>query len=225
MLISDSHKFVFLHNPKTAGTSARSALRKYDSTDEKFWRTFDSRLRLRDMAHMPMAELKCFFPDEFEKVSRYFTFGFVRDPLARFVSGFNETHKSLYKDFAAGLSSIDVYRDELRKYTGKVISKPDAVCPYVHVVPQHQIYCIGEDCHANLVIKIEDPLKSRELLVAAIGRPGEELFLNLVDVNRRKNVKSLNHPITDLLDRRQFEALVQYYRRDFEQFGYAAPVD
>lgn len=63
-----------------------------------FWRNHVPELkRHSDMAHLSSTSLKKFFPAEFDKIKSYFSFGFVRHPIDRFFSGFNETHKPLWK--------------------------------------------------------------------------------------------------------------------------------
>jgi hypothetical protein len=223
MLISDLHRFVFLHNPKAAGTSVRSVLEKYDSTAGKFWRNFDDRVRLRDMAHMPMESVREFFPTEFEKLSLYFVFGFVREPLARYISGFNEINKQIYLGLSSGQISIENYRERLKRHTDKLLSKPCELCPFVHCIPQHLIYCIGDECHADLIMKIEDPLQFKQSLIGGIGDPAEVLFSNLLDPARRRNVKKLDYQLNELLCKDQFDALVSYYSRDFKDLGYEVP--
>ncbi|WP_310673180.1 hypothetical protein [Burkholderia multivorans] len=75
MLYSDSLKFVFLHNPKSAGSSVRKALEPYDDSNGRYWHCTYSyqHARLVDQAHICAAELAEHGLQE--KVSNYFTFG------------------------------------------------------------------------------------------------------------------------------------------------------
>ncbi|MBI2295663.1 MAG: sulfotransferase family 2 domain-containing protein, partial [Betaproteobacteria bacterium] len=86
MVLSDTRKFLFIHIPKTAGTSIQHVLEPYGVTDflaysrgiERYLsvkRQFPAHLRYADAAAMLTVDL-----------SRFFKFTFVRNPWDRYVS-------------------------------------------------------------------------------------------------------------------------------------------
>ena len=91
MIVSDTHKFVFHHVPKTGGTSITAALAPYCNLwngtfpKEKFgWQV---EFHQRGM-HTPLKEI--------ENLSDYFSIAFVRNPFEVITSAWNPEQ---YKDF------------------------------------------------------------------------------------------------------------------------------
>jgi len=75
LLISHSHRFVFIHVPKVAGTSIQKALEPYAEKGEKYG--------LPD--HAKLSDLEAYLPHVFKD---YFKFAFVRNPWDYEVSMF-----------------------------------------------------------------------------------------------------------------------------------------
>src|SRR5688572_2096530 len=88
MLISDSHRFIFIHNHKVAGSSVARSLSKYvDKKNRvKTWHQILKRLKLVSSHypsphpwHITAKDLRTRMNDKV-KFDSYFKFGFVRDP-------------------------------------------------------------------------------------------------------------------------------------------------
>ena len=88
MIVSRKRRFVFLHNPKVAGTSFRSEIAQYDDFGRMFWgEEVDPYLNVMvDLAHLRAWELPCVVPDLFFDLANYRTLVFVRNPMRRFLS-------------------------------------------------------------------------------------------------------------------------------------------
>ena len=87
MIISDEHRFAFIHIPKCGGSSVSSQLRGIDSYHGKF--SADGpheHLGYIYFCHLPLQTLRDHFPEEFHKVTEYDSVAFVREPHARFAS-------------------------------------------------------------------------------------------------------------------------------------------
>lgn len=89
MIISNTNKWVFIHNPKVAGSSVRRLLLPYNESPLELWhqRHVPELQRIVDMSHLS--------PEEFDivtehKCQNYFKFGFVRDPYSRLLSALKE---------------------------------------------------------------------------------------------------------------------------------------
>ncbi len=87
MIISHAKKFVFIHNPKSAGTSIRKALQKYHDDPKEYWHhEFIPLLnRVVDLAHLDVHEISQVRPD----LKDYTFFTVVRDPVERTVSAYS----------------------------------------------------------------------------------------------------------------------------------------
>ncbi len=87
MIISDQHRFAFVHVPKCGGSSVRVQLKRFDKYGGRFSRkTFHPELGFIDLSHLPLETLRDHFPEAFEEVRSYRSFAFVREPEARFFS-------------------------------------------------------------------------------------------------------------------------------------------
>ena len=87
MIISDSERFVFIHNPKAGGMTFRTALAWYDTRDNYFfeWKTVPGTNRVLDMAHITLFQIFKLYPSVAFEIREYFRFGFVRNPYYRFL--------------------------------------------------------------------------------------------------------------------------------------------
>lgn len=97
MIISDRHRFVFVHIPKCAGTVVRRILAHLDDTGGAHTNRVDEHPDLGriDYVHIPLAVLRDRFPAEYEKVREYESYALVRDPFARFPSSLSQ-HLKMY---------------------------------------------------------------------------------------------------------------------------------
>ena len=95
MIISHRHRFIFFHNPKTAGMSLRAVLAPHhdDPTplEGMFQRPpFEYKL---DFAHLRLWEISVLLPSVLAAASTYRSLIFVRDPYQRFVSAMDQHFK------------------------------------------------------------------------------------------------------------------------------------
>lgn len=91
MVVSDQHKFCFLHIPKCGGVTIRNALYPYDVYKNYFFyrRELQQGITI-DLAHLTPYFLQLYFPEKFETVKSYTKFCLVRNPRSRFVSSFKQ---------------------------------------------------------------------------------------------------------------------------------------
>ncbi len=88
MIVSLERKFVFIHNPKAAGTSFRKAIESHHDYHRKFWGLVtDPFLQTQvDLAHLRSWELSIVAPSLFERLPTLRSLVFVRHPGRRFIS-------------------------------------------------------------------------------------------------------------------------------------------
>lgn len=89
MIVNNTNKWVFIHNPKVAGSSVRKTLLPYNESHMELWhqRYIPELQRIVDMSHLSSEEFEVVTSDRYRS---YFKFGFVRDPYARLMSALKE---------------------------------------------------------------------------------------------------------------------------------------
>ena len=126
MIISDKHKFCFIHIPKCAGTTLRNVLQEYDNTAGSFTNRVDR--------HLPLFVLEEHFSAEYEKVCAYQSFAIVRDPFSRFRSSVSQRINRHGKKSIGSMNkvelkeAIDTTIKFLSSYSEKKVLPPD----YIH---------------------------------------------------------------------------------------------
>jgi len=93
MIVSRRHGFVFMHNPKVAGSSVRATLEPWRDPDVDLFETDPdpaSPLHRVDRAHIGIAEFARHYPALWDEVRGLAFFVLYRDPFARFLSSVNE---------------------------------------------------------------------------------------------------------------------------------------
>ncbi|MBV9330979.1 MAG: sulfotransferase family 2 domain-containing protein [Alphaproteobacteria bacterium] len=219
MIISDSRRFVFLHNPKAAGTSIRRALQPYDSRSNFYWKTCRSEVlgRELDKAHMAAEDFRAQFPSDFALLADYFVFMFVRNPYDRAVSAYNETVERR-------LSVITTPRT-MRKYIEAlnrfILEKctPEAIrydFALRFFIPQEAICVADGKSVADYIGRFEDMEGSLDRIASLAGLP-DTAFGKL----RRANARNRSFQYEDLLSGDTVAHINAVYRGDFERFGYA----
>ena len=121
MIISHAKRFVFLHNPKCAGTSFREALRPYHDDPENFWyRRYQPYFGCEiDLAHMRLWELNALYPRIFDAMGQYETLVLVRNPYERFISALAQHLTAFHQN----LDYYSVDKEVLRGYAERFIDQ------------------------------------------------------------------------------------------------------
>ncbi len=107
MIVSLERKFVFIHNPKAAGTSFRIAIESHHDHHRRFWGlATDPFLHTQvDLAHLRTWELAIVAPTLFERLPELRSLVFVRHPVRRFISACFEYFRNFQKD--ANFAALD----------------------------------------------------------------------------------------------------------------------
>lgn len=219
VIISDRKQFVFLHNPKSAGTSIRRALLKFDDRDDFYWKHHVSRAlgRKLDKAHMAADDFRQEFPADFELLGKYFVFMFVRDPYDRAVSAYNEmAERSLGIATTPGAMARHLRRmnDFLSERCTEDSIRYDFDLRFF--VPQHAMCFQGGACLADYIGRFED-LDEGLSKVTELAKLPDNAFAGLAKANRRNR----DFQAIDLLTPESIARINMLYERDFTEFGYA----
>jgi len=87
MIISHKHKFIFVHIPKTAGTSIKFAMKKGNIANDI---VPNDEIDSDDYHHVTWRKIKRRFPEEW---ANYYKFAFVRNPYDHLVSAYEYNYK------------------------------------------------------------------------------------------------------------------------------------
>ena len=209
MVYSDSLKFVFLHNPKSAGTSIRKALEPYDDSNGRYWHCTYSHqhARLVDQAHICASELAEY--GLLDKVSSYFTFGFVRDPYTRFLSAWDE-HR-----FQHRLSDQTDINEWIHTHLTPANIRYD--WRYIHFCPQHFFFYSGRKSVADFIGRFEHLDDSWFAIQKLLGC---SIPLGAANIKGGTAARSLDSLSVDSI-----RLINELYDRDFSLFGYPKYVD
>ncbi len=220
MIISETRAFVFIHNPKCGGTTARSALMKFDTTKNFFWLYHDVNELKIDKAHMPMYLFRRLFTDYFKLLESSFVFMMVREPYQRTISAFNETHRDLLEAIAKSddkQQATNAYKNALNGFIGQI--RPQDISgwhfKFRHFVRQYDMAYIGAKNMTDLIIKLETWPAGLDKLAAF----DPELRKALLNAHNH-NVNEVSVDPMVLLTPASIKKINEIYRDDFLVFDY-----
>jgi len=216
MIISERSSFIFIHNPKCAGTSVRLALSDYDTTGGAFWAHDDWNGRPIFNAHMPLFMFRSRYPQYFALMSTYLSFMFVRHPYERTVSAFNELHRELSPK-SGDPASEAAYTAALNKFICKISETSLYRNPgrYRHFLRQSDFAYIGAKCHADVIMKVEEwphCLKKLGVFLPAVA--------DAMRSAEKHNVRPLARQHRSFLTPGAIKVINDIYAHDFDLFGY-----
>jgi hypothetical protein len=218
MIISDDQKFIFIHNPKCAGTTVRKSLKVYNSRGEAYWMFDHLEGKKIDKAHMPLSVFMRYSFEDFRLLESYFTFGFVRNPYRRFISAFNETHKTLWSVSSDPDGGGEKYRAKINEFALSL--KGDRLTgmhfQFRHCVVQNTMFYLSGKCYADLVLKLENlstEVQKLKILCPPVYQVAEQWGAHL-------NQKPMTQKVSDILNSESLKILQEVYRDDFVLFDY-----
>jgi len=216
MIISERSNFIFIHNPKCAGTSVRLALAEYDTTGGAFWAPDEWNGHPIFNAHMPLFMFRSRYPQYFELMSTYLSFMFVRHPYERAVSAFNELHRELSPK-SDDPASEAAYVAALNKFICNIKETSLYRQPgrYRHFLRQSDFAYLGTKCHADVIMRIEEwphCLTKLEVFLPTIA--------DAIRSSEKHNVRPLARQHRSFLKPAAIEVINKIYKNDFDLFGY-----
>ncbi len=207
IMISDRFQCIFVHIPKTGGTSVENLIWPLPwsrRTREMLWMHIDSNnYQTGGLQHLRAVHIR----EEVgaEKFARYFRFSFVRNPWDRAVSQFSylrQRRPDLQQ--LLGLEGASDFNEYLSR-----ISEVD----HVQWAPQLPFLC--DDDGSNLV----DFIGRYERLEA----DAQDIFdrLGIAATSIPHEMKSEHGPYRDYYDHDSRFSIARLYRADIEAFGYS----
>lgn len=186
MIINHEKKFIFTSVPKTGSTSIMTQLdaSKLAQPPEEY--------------HAPL-------PGGYDD---YFKFGFVRNPLDRFIStyidGINDHGHLLV--WSKRLTLYKTFKDFCMGF------KDEPLNDDVHFRPQHTFFYNGDKCLADAIYRYEEFAEGCEAASKQIG----------INLDSRVRIRQTNR-LRDYklyFDPESMAAIIEFYEEDFNIFGY-----
>jgi hypothetical protein len=211
VIISHEHKFVFVHNPKVAGTAIHQALEQFHDDPIQFWhqRFFRELDRVVDAAHLTLHDLKLVRPQVFDGSYRFLTV--VRDPYTRFVSAIAEhcrqhqtkVHSEFYPEvFKSWLDNLD---ETNLRFNWK----------YIHLCPQHYFTPQVENDYHWVCAKNELKQNWRHIVAFLFREERSDIQLPTARVRADDSPLNLDYVL------KYNEGLIErIYHQDFVQFDF-----
>lgn len=212
-MISEELKTIFVHIPKTAGTSIEAFLKAADAPSGSDHQTLAAYAKAVDIA-------------------QYFTFSFVRNPYDRAISLFNyyknggnqQQHKygiinSIYDYAKSGGQHFVRHSDmaiaqnmpqQFPAFCKKYFRDQEDFFGRNNLQPQHNYITIQNEIKVEFIGKFENLENDFKVVTNKIGKKGTLPHF------RKNNTASLDFKLDEITRKIIFE----FYRKDFEMFGY-----
>jgi hypothetical protein len=198
MIWLPAERLVFIHNPKCAGTSIHAALERLPGAQAFWGRRYDvAQDAIIDMAHLTIAQAR----KRLGEGEAFRSFGFVRDPYARFVSSYlhlkrwSADHRALTLDELA----FDILDEERIRFDWK----------FIHFALQYRFFYEGTQRTVDSIWKTEDLPGAWDEVRSEYGVDAKLVSENRGDL---RDTAALSPAIEARIN--------QLYARDFMLFGY-----
>lgn len=206
MLISDSHKFIFVHIRKAAGSSIRDTLAPLSLNVPK---NLKSKLKSRALKieknynkfsfkeHSPITQAKNIMPSEL--FDSYFKFAFVRNPFTRLVSEYEFIRRRL--DHGRYKKVIKMNFNEYIEYQAK---RFDA----------HQFNMLADkagNLQMDFIGRFENLYQDWTFVI-------EKLNITNAELSHRKKAATVKYQ--DYYDAVNIQLVEEFWKQDLKSFGY-----
>ena len=218
MILSLSHRFIFVHIPKTAGTAMAEALERHSANPERtIWRSVMRRLPIREQAgrayfrkHDPASRIVAKLGRE--EFDRFQSFSVVRDPYDHAVSHFEFMKQFRIRHVARRISTMT-----FEEYLAYRVRAPFWDDTFFARLPDQSFFLTDAagKVIVGKIIRFECLSSEFPALVEKLGLGNTKLE----HVNRTKT-RSDRRPFQSYYDATTEEMVRKLYARDFDLLGY-----
>ena len=197
-MISHNHKLIFIHIPKTGGTSIERILGENVRSDKDV--SYSLGNTYSERKHWKTVDYETNFPELFDC---YFKFMFIRNPWDRLASRYE------WQKFVMPKSHINFTKVTQRTFKEFVKLRASAI---------FEKWCYVDLMHdkngkqvVDFVGRFENLQDDFDILCDRIGHPRQQL-------NNTNHLKRKNY--TEYYDNETLEIVTQVFQRDIDYFGY-----
>jgi hypothetical protein len=158
LIISDRHRFAFIHIPKCAGSYVSRKLDPYDDAQGEFRCGVKTHpvLGAIDYHHLPLTVLRQHFPSAFERLVNYRSYALLRDPFERFPSSVAQRIK-VYRGVPLHRMSPRDLESEVESIIEHLSSREQILEPeYAHFTRQSDFVAIDDKHIVECLYLVED---------------------------------------------------------------------
>ena len=169
MIVSDTHRFIFVHIPKNGGTSVRASLEQIRGAGATFLgRSEHPDLGSVDLSHLPMDTIASHFPGVFRRFATYRSFAIVRDPVARFASALGQWLRTERRTRILELPP-DVLCQHAEAMLHRIAATPHTVEPaLIHFRRQTDFIRAGDQQWVQTLLPFDDLTGARRQISACL---------------------------------------------------------
>lgn len=218
MILSLSHSFIFVHVPKTAGSSITMMLSAYGRDYQRsIWRSISRRSPFKEKPENAHFRIHAPADSIARKLSRpvydsFNSFAVVRNPFDHAVSHFEYMKQYRSKRVAENFAKMN-----FEEYLAERMKKPSLMVPFFARLPD-QSYFLASNTGEMLVktlIKFEN-------LDAEMDAFADKVTLPKLDLQRVNftTSRSKKRPYQSYFNTTTQEMVLKLYDRDFDNFGY-----
>ncbi|MCV2869480.1 sulfotransferase family protein [Defluviimonas sp. WL0002] len=223
MLVSTSHHFIFVHIPKTAGTSIDLALR-----DHSLPRATRGRHLLAKLNPFPVAPDRVVMPMHStaaqirrkmgsEAYAQFTSFAFVRNPFDHALSHYEYLKLYRYERVARRVASMSIEEYLRWRMAARPWDRTLQTGRFVHLPDQAAFVVDGK---GKVIV---DRVMKFETLTSDFERLCRELKVPVAPLeHRRKTERAERSNLREQLSDQAVGLIRRLYARDFELFGYSA---
>ena len=191
-MLCHKHKFIFIHNRKTGGTSIEAVFKPDVGGPHEGNRGVEHK-------HASAIQMKEKFPKEWLE---YFKFTLVRNPYDLLVSRYH---------WSRDLQKIDWYKNHTFKEFVICINKNTVRPEWTKPTSQYNSLCIDQKLDIDFIARFENLQQDFNTICDKIGIPRQQL--------PHKNKTKHKH-YTEYYDDETKEIVAEKYAKDIEYFGY-----
>lgn len=195
MIIDQKNKFIFIHIPKSGGTSIHKLLENNNESTISLWGLTGN----KDNAHLTIFDVYSMY----DISKSYFSFAVVRNPYNRIYSAYKQPYCQLHPNLT--------FNDFIDNYVKKLnVNNLDP--SLVHIWPMHKFIISDNKLLINYVIRFEHLTKDFEFIKQKYGikKPLDHLNKN------NDHCESYLNKYTP----EQISVINKIYADDFEWFNY-----
>ena len=210
MPIIDKHKLIFIHIPKTAGTSIEKVLIDYKLNINGDLKKWYGNVNKYELDHSTIHYLinNCKYYNQ-----KYIKFCVVRNPYERLVSEYNYCKR--YKSrFIKNINTFEDFVFELRDRFNIVLDNEEKNHYLIsHYLPQYKFTHIKNECKIDVILRFENLNKDWNKICKIINKD-----IKLIKSNKYSSLKKYNY--LDYYNSELKKIVYELYKDDFILFNY-----